>query len=145
MRYSKFFSNLNNVLSILFHHKKKKKRFTTFLYVLKISSNISLVKELKKLSSKRRQIFYFILSPVFFFFFQERERKNTTAYTLPIITLITIIYARNRYYNRIPCPPYQWNITQRRGYVTDPYLRSVYFQKLGCQEAQVTDTIIPFT
>lgn len=133
-----------NLLSLLFHHKKKKKRFTTFLYVLKISSNISLVKELKKLSSKRRQIFYFILSPVFFFF-QERERKNTTAYTLPIITLITIIYARNRYYNRIPCPPYQWNITQRRGYVTDPYLRSVYFQKLGCQEAQVTDTIIPFT
>lgn len=36
------------------------------------------------------------------------------------------------------------DITQRRGYVTDPYLRSVYFQKLGCQEAQVTDTIIPF-
>lgn len=94
--YSKFFSNLNNVLSILFHRKKK--RFITFLFVLKISSNISLVEQLKKLSSKRQQIFYFILSPVFFF---SRVRKNTTAYTLPIITLITIIYARNRYHNRI--------------------------------------------
>lgn len=55
--------------------KKKKKRFTTFLYVLKISSNISLVKELKKLSSKRRQIFYFILSPVFFFFSRKRKKE----------------------------------------------------------------------
>lgn len=41
-------------------------------------------------------------------------------------------------------PFHRIDITQRRGYVTDPYLRSVYFQKLGCQEAQVTDTIIPF-
>lgn len=120
----------------------KKKRFITFLFVLKISSNISLVEQLKKLSSKRQQIFYFILSPVFFFFKSEKEYN-----------CIHLAYHHFNYNHlrakQIPqpntYPPYRWNITQRRGYVTDPYLRSVYFQKLGCQEAQVTDTIIPFT
>lgn len=120
----------------------KKKRFITFLFVLKISSNISLMEQLKKTLVKTTTNILFHSFPCIFFFKSEKEYN-----------CIHLAYHHFNYNHlrakQIPqpntYPPYRWNITQRRGYVTDPYLRSVYFQKLGCQEAQVTDTIIPFT
>lgn len=39
---------------------------------------------------------------------------------------------------------YQWNIQRNAKRLCYRSLPSFYFQKLGCQEAQVTDTIIPY-